>query len=142
MEYRLKDINDTKNLAKTVSAHLSAGDVVALYGDLGTGKTTFTKLLAEELGFTARVQSPTFVVARRYTKDNGDIQFINHLDLYRMTTTEDIQELGLEELFTEPKAVTLIEWPELAESQLPQEHISIKFEIFGDERKADVQNLH
>lgn len=134
----------TQELAREIGKKLKPHNVLALYGDLGSGKTTFTRYLVEALGFADRVQSPTFVILRKYVKStNEEIGIINHLDLYRLSNTNDLRELGLKELFEERKAITIIEWPEIAEALLPKDTIKIFFEYFDEnERKINVQNIY
>ncbi|MBD3365953.1 tRNA (adenosine(37)-N6)-threonylcarbamoyltransferase complex ATPase subunit type 1 TsaE [candidate division WWE3 bacterium] len=151
MEAIVSSTKATKQLAKKIAEKLKPGDVLALYGDLGSGKTTFTRFLVEALGIKARVQSPTFIIARVYEDDNGAgkenflraITKVNHLDLYRLQSKPEVLDLGLLEYFKQPKSITLIEWPELAEDLLPEKTIEIKFEVLAEnERKVNVQNLH
>lgn len=143
MEILLSSTEETKNLARKVAKNLEAGDVLALYGELGSGKTTFTRYLVDALKITAKVQSPTFVLMRKYSGGAGEIKTMNHIDLYRITSKEGVEELGLEEIFEEKDAVSVIEWPELIEEILPKDAKRIKFTYEGEnERKADIQNLH
>lgn len=133
----------TSELAKGIAKKLKPMSVLALYGDLGSGKTTFTRYLVDSLGSTSRVQSPTFVLMREYTNSQGEISKINHIDLYRLNTAEETRELGLEELFEDPNSITIIEWPEIIEEQLPKRTIKIKLEMKSEEeRLINVQNLN
>lgn len=135
---------ETKKLAVELSQKLKPGSILALKGDLGSGKTTFTAYLANALGFSNRVQSPTFVILRKYkAKENNSIKIINHLDLYRLTSEQDLIELDLEELMTEPDAITIIEWPDIAKNLLPKDTIFMNFKYLDEnEREIDVQNLY
>lgn len=132
MEVKLSSTEETKKLAESLAPRLKAGNVVALYGDLGSGKTTFTRYLVEALGVKAHVQSPTFVVARKYSGGGHRPKSVNHIDLYRLTCVEEVLEMGLSEFFCERDALTVIEWPELAESILPKSTIRLHF-TFVDE---------
>ncbi len=133
----------TAKLAEQLTPKIKPGSVIALYGDLGSGKTTFTRYLVNNLGSDSRVQSPTFVIARKYkVKDNYNLKIINHLDLYRLKSTEELQDLDLEHYFVDPTAITLIEWPQIAESLLPADHIKINFEYLAENtRKIYVENI-
>lgn len=140
MEIITKSLDETKKLAIKLAHKLKPKDVVALYGDLGSGKTTFTRFLVEALNINVRVQSPTFVLLRKYSAVNAgdtnqDINTVYHLDLYRLQNTSDLSELGLEELFEDKTALTIIEWPEIAQGLLPKETINIKFETLTDGTK-------
>ena len=92
-EFISNSTEETKSIAKEISKNLKTGDVLALYGDLGSGKTTFTSYLVHHLGIENRVQSPTFVIARRYSNE-GSLVTVNHLDLYRLTSLDEVKDLG------------------------------------------------
>lgn len=148
MERFISTTEETKRLAVELAGLFRPGDIVALYGDLGVGKTTFVGYLVEALGFTDRVQSPTFVVHRKYLKitpAKSLITHINHFDLYRIQATDELNDIGFTEALSEVTSLTLIEWPGVSESLLPSRTIKMFFEDYGnnsEERKIDVQNLH
>ncbi len=140
MEFLSKTAQDTKELAESIAKVLEPGAVLALYGELGAGKTAITRFIVEALGVVARVQSPTFVILRNY---RGTDFTVFHADLYRLTSFREAIGIGLEDLFSTPKAITIIEWPELVESILPERTIRIKFEYIDDTiRKIYVHNLY
>lgn len=142
MEYFSKSLEDTQKIAQKVVGKLHAGDVLVLIGELGSGKTTFARYLVKALGATTRVQSPTFVIHRKYVS-NEAIKVINHFDLYRMMSKEDAVDIGVLSVLNENEALCIIEWPEIIAENLPQKTIKISFEYLGDsERKIDVQNLY
>lgn len=128
MEVYVQTTQELKLLAHKLVQSLKPGDIIALYGDLGAGKTTLTKYIVEALQIEARVQSPTFVLHRCYKKFGSglpnEITTVNHVDLYRITDVAALAELALDELWHEKNAITIIEWPQLVEDQLPR-HISI-----------------
>jgi tRNA threonylcarbamoyladenosine biosynthesis protein TsaE len=139
MEIKLENTEKTEELAGRIAEDLYPGAVIALYGDLGSGKTTFTGFLVKALNIDARVQSPTFVLIREYKSDKKNvIGKVNHIDLYRIKDVKEIEDLGLEEIFAEPDAIAVIEWPELIEEKLPQNVIKIKFTYDKDGRKAEI----
>jgi tRNA threonylcarbamoyladenosine biosynthesis protein TsaE len=144
MEVSVHSPAETEKLAQHLASKIRPGTVVALYGDLGSGKTTFTRFFAKALGSDSRVQSPTFVIARKYQVHNNanGIEIVNHLDLYRLKTSSELQELDIQHFLNAPNAITVIEWPELAQNILPQEALTIKFERTddGDRRKIYVEN--
>jgi len=101
--------------ARTLAADLAPGDVLALRGPLGAGKTTLVRALVRALhGSDEAVSSPTFIFRQRYDGSPP----IEHLDLYRLDDPADLIELGLEDAFA-PDRITLVEWPERAPSLLP-----------------------
>ena len=114
---------ETRKIAKTLAAGLEAGAVVALHGDLGAGKTTFVKGVAEGLGVKSRtaVSSPTYVVIHQ---DEGRLR-IYHLDWYRLERVEGVDAALAQECF-DADAVTLVEWPERGEELLPKDHWTVK----------------
>jgi len=133
----------TEELAGRIAGSLKPNDVLALYGDLGSGKTTFTGFLVKALGIAARIQSPSFVIMRRYENGGDNISAVNHIDLYRLQDENEVNELGLGEVFIEPNCITVIEWPELAEKYLPKNSKKIYFEYVDENtRRISVQGLN
>lgn len=116
------DVGVTHRVAATIAAALRPGDVIALHGPMGAGKTTFVRGLAAALGVDAAlVSSPTFVVINTYPvmpgARRGPIDLLIHVDAYRLTSPEDLDSLGWERLFDEhgtarANAAAIIEWPE------------------------------
>ena len=136
MESITKSTEETKKLAIELAKKTKKGSVLALYGDLGSGKTTFTRFFVEALGLKNRVQSPTFVVARKYG-------YVNHVDLYRLTSEEEARDIGIEEMLVDKNMITLIEWPEIINNLLPKETVKIYFEYVDENtRKITIENLH
>lgn len=105
--------------------------VVCLYGQLGSGKTTFAGGFARRFGITTRLLSPTFIIVRRYPipRQTG---FLYHIDLYRMEDENDLLGLGLREILADPDSVVLIEWAEKMGELLPQPRIDVYFEVLED----------
>jgi len=110
-----------KNVAKDIFTQLRGGEVLALTGPLGSGKTTFTQFLAKYLGITTTVTSPTFVIMNRYEgKLNNKQIFFFHLDLYRVHNFEEVKALGITEAWGRPDTITVIEWADKIDQSLPQ----------------------
>jgi tRNA threonylcarbamoyladenosine biosynthesis protein TsaE len=107
MEIISKSIQETKGLAKTFGESLKGGEIILLYGDLGSGKTTFVQGLAKGLGVEGPILSPTFVLRRSY-KGN---KILNHYDFYRLDSEKDLIALDLDEDINS-RTVTVIEWPD------------------------------
>lgn len=129
-----KSAEETKKLAKKIAEDFKdSGGVIALIGNLGVGKTTFTQGFAGELGIKERVTSPTFVLLRQHALPYSERIFY-HLDLYRLENV-NLFELGLKEIFdsaTKDKNIVLIEWAEKIADQFPKETLFIKFNKVGE----------
>ncbi|AQX56315.1 tRNA (adenosine(37)-N6)-threonylcarbamoyltransferase complex ATPase subunit type 1 TsaE [Priestia flexa] len=121
-------IEDTQKLANRLASLLAQGDVLLLEGDLGAGKTTFTKALAKGLEIKRNVNSPTFTIIKEY-KD-GRLP-LYHMDVYRLG--DEFEDLGFDEYF-EGDGVTVVEWAHLIEEQLPKEFVQIN--IYHDTPKT------
>lgn len=105
-KHTVKNIEQTYALAAKVAETLQGGEVILLNGDLGAGKTTFTKGLAKALGIEDEVTSPTFTILNVY--EDGRLK-LNHLDMYRVESADELAELGIEDCFDDD-SVTVIEW--------------------------------
>ena len=112
----------TARVASALASRLSAGQIVCLRGDLGAGKTTFTRHLLAALGSPARVSSPTFTLVHEY--EGGRIP-VAHLDCYRLSGEEDFLASGLDDYLNSGEWLTLIEWPERIEGLLPEERVEV-----------------
>ncbi len=130
MSYRYETrVSEAEKLAKKLAKDVRGGEVFALIGELGSGKTTFTKHLAKALGIKANVTSPTFVIMQEYKLPlKGQTNYFYHLDLYRGHSEQDIQTLGLTEIWTQSNTITVIEWADKIKSHLPKNTIYIYFE--------------
>ena len=124
IEIERADLERLDAAARELARLLEPGDVVALRGELGAGKTTFARALVRALHGHDRVSSPTFTFWHRYAGNPP----VNHLDLYRVEQPEELAELGLEEAF-DVSAIVLIEWAEHADSRLPRHTVEV--EIIG-----------
>lgn len=116
----LKSIKDTQSVAHTLAGRLAPMSVVALYGPIGAGKTTFTQHLAQSLGIHTNLTSPTFTIINEY---EGNVT-LYHMDWYRIDSPEELFNLNIEDYF-DREAITVIEWPERAEQLLPPRTIRI-----------------
>ena len=115
---------DTYDLGYELGQHAKPGQVFTLVGDLGVGKTVFTKGLAAGLGITEPVSSPTFTIVQVY--EEGRLPFY-HFDVYRIGDIEEMEEIGYDDYFF-GNGICLIEWAELIEEILPDNVISITIE--------------
>lgn len=124
-EWKAANAEETAAFAERIAGCLEPGDVIALEGDLGAGKTTFTKGLAKGLGVTRTVNSPTFTIIKEY---KGRLP-LYHMDVYRVSSEEE--DLGFDEYF-EGGGVTIVEWAHLIQEQLPNELLTISIYRTGD----------
>lgn len=115
----IKNLEELDNLAGKVLENLP-GNVLALSGDLGVGKTTFTQLLLKRLGVIEKVTSPTFVILKKYDIDFGKYKKVWHMDCYRLDNTKELEVLGFKEIVNDSKALVIIEWAEKIKEALPQ----------------------
>lgn len=129
--------SDTKEIGRRLGSKLKKGDVVSLYGDLGAGKTTMAKGIASAFGIQERdVTSPSFTIIVEY---ESEIPF-NHIDLYRLSGS-DASELGLHE-YLGSDAVSVVEWAERAEDELPDDAIKVRLRYSGDEsREIEIEGM-
>ncbi|MEM9572460.1 MAG: tRNA (adenosine(37)-N6)-threonylcarbamoyltransferase complex ATPase subunit type 1 TsaE [Pseudomonadota bacterium] len=134
LDFELPDLAATTALAQRLAPHLRAGDVMALRGGLGAGKTTFARALISALrGEETEVPSPTYTLVQTY---EGPAFPVFHFDLYRLDDPNEVFELGWDETQI---GVSLIEWPERAGSHLPRWRLDLSLEIIGDIRKARLE---
>ena len=118
---------ETAAAGERLGARLGPGDVVALTGELGAGKTCFVQGLARGLGVTTAATSPTFVLVNEY---RGRVP-VHHVDLYRTQSLTELLDLGLEEMLDD--GVTLIEWADRCEALLPARTVRVHIDGVGDE---------
>ena len=137
-EYIFKTFSfkETEKLGTVLGHQLGAGDLVALIGELGTGKTCFTRGIANGLGIDKKVPvvSPSFTLINEY---DGPLP-LYHFDFYRIDTTTQMLGLGYEEYFF-GKGITVIEWGEKVEAFLPKEHITVHFFYQDDEESREIR---
>lgn len=156
-----KTYRETQSEGIKLAGKLNRGGVVSLYGNLGSGKTTFVQGLAKGLGIKQKIISPTFIIVRRYVipdsdrgskkidsrlrgnDKNGDSKSRSfyHIDLYRVETEKDIEGLGLKEILNDPENVVAIEWPEKIEKILPKDRTDIHFEYIGNNQRQITSSL-
>ncbi|KKQ78020.1 MAG: hypothetical protein A3A96_03035 [Candidatus Zambryskibacteria bacterium RIFCSPLOWO2_01_FULL_39_39] len=150
MEFLSKNVSETAQIATDFSQKLKpktdSALVVGLYGELGSGKTTFMKYLAESFGVKETIQSPTFVIMKIYKTSpprklpfssppplvkgrglGGEVENLIHIDAYRIEKEEEMINLGWQEIISDPQNLVFVEWPEQIAGIMPP-HIVVKFE--------------
>ena len=124
---------ETERIGEAIGRAAEPGTVVALIGDLGTGKTTLTKSIARGLGVTETVTSPTFNIIREYK--SGRIP-LYHFDVYRIGDPDEMFELGYEEYFY-GDGICVVEWADIIEELLPEDAVIIRIERGADEEERE-----
>lgn len=129
---------ETKKIAESVAKFLKAGSILCLDGDLGAGKTTFTQYLCHALGFEGYVNSPSYSIVNEYSNTIK----INHFDVYRIYSVEELYEIGYEEYFF-GEAITIVEWASKIEELIPEDSIWITIELGNEvnERIFHIEGL-
>ncbi len=134
-----QSFEETQKLGEKFSKKLNDYRILALYGKLGNGKTTFVQGLAKGLGISGRIISPTFIIVRNYNLPNQKDFY--HVDLYRVGGQKDVEGLGLSEILNDEKNIVAIEWAEKIQNLLPEKRIDINFEYI-DESKRKITFKH
>lgn len=140
MEVKTNSPKETKKVAEKLAKTLTAGSVVALFGNLGAGKTVFVQGLAKGLGIRRKVISPTFVFMRSYpfVLKKNPLTFY-HIDLYRGQDSRDFKNLGLDEIFSED-GIVVLEWAEKIKDVLPKKRIDVAIVATGEKtRKISIK---
>ena len=135
VQVNVNSFEETIEYAKKLGAVLKGGEVIAYFGGLGMGKTTFTSGLCEGYGLKAEVSSPTFALVNEY----GNTKKIYHFDMYRISTFDDLCSTGFFD-YLDTDAVLAIEWSENIENALPENYIRIEFER-GDSDESRILKL-
>ncbi len=135
-------LEDNYNVAQEFVASLSPQEdratIVALKGNLGAGKTTFTQAVAKLLGVIEHVTSPTFILEKIYPINYKGFEKLIHIDAYRLDSGKDLLNLGWKEITEDPKNLILIEWPERIADILPEKIRKLSF-TFVDETTREIQ---
>jgi tRNA threonylcarbamoyladenosine biosynthesis protein TsaE len=144
MEFLSKSLIETKKIADNFLSGLKKGDmatVVALSGELGSGKTAFVKCVAKTLGVHEDITSPTFVIQKRY--ELKDRQFFNliHIDAYRLNSFKELESLRWQEILDNDNNLVFVEWPERVAEIIPNNARKINFEFIDEStRKINILN--
>jgi len=130
LDLESRSVAETRRLATALSPMLRPGDVLALGGDLGAGKTTFVQGLAVGLGIVERVTSPSFVLMREYL---GGRYPLMHMDVYRLERMQEVVDLGYAESLDHSNIV-VVEWGDMVDPRLPKEHLAIQMRYGKSEK--------
>jgi len=131
-EFPLPDLDATAALGRAIASGLGTGDAVALWGDLGAGKTTLARAILRALGVKEDVPSPTFTLVQSYDTTPP----VAHYDLYRLKSAREMEELGFEDVLD--RGAALVEWPERAPEALPPEALHVRLGMRESGRLARI----
>lgn len=138
MEWKIESLEELQHVAHEVCGTLTKdaehATLLTLQGELGAGKTAFTKALANTFGVKEHVTSPTFVIAKQYDLVDQEFSKLIHIDAYRLEEEESLAPLGFSELLENPENVIVLEWPERVEDALPEWRKKIVIEVEGNKR--------
>ena len=129
-EIIIKDLNDLDRAAADFISKIGDNRIIAFYGSMGAGKTTFITALCKALGVKDVVNSPTFTIVNEYRTDTGRSVF--HFDFYRLNKIQEARDIGFEEYLYETDGICLIEWPEVVEELLPDETLRVRIAVNDD----------
>ena len=118
----IKNLDDLKAFASDFSTRLQVGEkavVIGLRGELGSGKTAFTKAVAKVFGIEMNITSPTFVILKKYPLSNQKFSNLIHIDAYRLKNKHELEVLGWAELLADKTNLIMIEWPEIVSDAMP-----------------------
>jgi len=137
MKVDISKLSQLHKFAKKLSHNLKAGDVIYLQGDLGSGKTTFTQMLIQSMGYEGVVKSPTYGIYESYKL--SDFSMV-HMDLYRLSSAEELYYLAIDEIFNQENIV-IIEWPEKGMGVLPPPKHMLNFELLDSENRVLIADI-
>lgn len=131
-EFIANNLTDLRTIAQALLPLIQERKKIAFLGEMGAGKTTFIKVLCEELGVKDITSSPTFAIINHYQSPHGNIY---HADLYRLKNSEEAFSIGLLELFEEENTYCFVEWPQVVENYFPETGIWIRISLLDNEKR-------
>lgn len=134
--YTSRSVNDTLRIAQDLESEKFPNMVICLYGELGSGKTVFTKGFASAMEIDETITSPTFNIIKEYT--TGELP-LYHMDVYRLN--EDDDTIGIKDYFNKG-GVTIIEWADVIKNKLPEKRLDIKFKVIDEDTRVLVFMPH
>lgn len=131
---------ETRDLAKEFALSLKGGETICMVGNLGSGKTVFSKGLAAGLGVEKTVTSPTFVLMKNYIANLNKIDKFTHIDAYRLSNGGELEDIGVSDYIEDKNCITVIEWADRVRDILPKDCIKIDFKTLeGDQREISIK---
>ncbi len=141
LEFISRSPEQTMRLGARLGRYLDGGEIVALEGGLGAGKTVFAQGVGMGWGSASRLVSPTYVLVRRHQRHQDDL-VLYHIDLYRLNSIAEVEMLGLDEILGHPDTVCLVEWPERHHGLFPPEHLWVNLRMLDEYRRSLVFQAH
>ncbi|QQG45910.1 MAG: tRNA (adenosine(37)-N6)-threonylcarbamoyltransferase complex ATPase subunit type 1 TsaE [Candidatus Niyogibacteria bacterium] len=141
VSFKTNSAKETQKIAKILAGELikvclqKHALILALSGDLGSGKTTFVQGFARGLGIRSKIQSPTFLIMRIYKLPAKSYKLFAHIDAYRLKRPKDILVLGWKELVKNPKNIIVVEWARHIAKILPKDHFDINFQHISENKR-------
>lgn len=135
IEFISRSPEQTRRVGARLGMLLDGGDIIALEGNLGTGKTVLAQGIGIGWGSTTALISPTFILIRRHSR-NQDNDFFYHVDLYRIESLAEAEDLGLGELLGDPRSVCVVEWAERAADLFPEETLWVTLRVLDEQRRS------
>lgn len=139
MKRLIPDLAELATFAEEIVVHIKNTPVVLFEGEMGTGKTTFIKLICEKMGVEDSMSSPTFSIVNEYLDEYGDT--IYHFDLYRLTSLKEAIDIGIEEYLFSGN-VCLIEWPQIIVDELPDQYLKISINLVEGNKREIIVSSH
>jgi len=129
----------TEKAGQKFAETVKSGDVILFYGSVGSGKTVFARGLCRGLGFEGYVNSPSYIIMNMYSADEITIF---HYDLYRISSVSELMEIGFYEFAAQEKSITLVEWAEMLESEVPEKRIEVRIDVvYEKKRKITIKRI-
>ena len=137
-EITIKDLDNIASdlVTKAKKNKTTNAVVLAFYGDLGTGKTTITQKISENLGIKEKIISPTFVIMKKYQIKNGEFKNLIHIDAYRLESSNELILLGWNEIISNKDNLVIIEWPEKTKEVIPIDAIKINLTHIDEQTRG------
>ena len=127
---------ETFDFGRNLASELKGGEVFLLQGNLGAGKSVLVRGVASGLGITKQITSPTFVIMKVYDVFNhATIKKLVHIDAYRLTSGQDLEDIGVTEYLKKKNTVTVIEWADRVQDIWPKDVIRIDFKVVGEDKR-------
>jgi len=135
LEFESNSEHETEAIASKFSKEVRENDIICFFGDVGSGKTVFTRGLCRGLGFKGYVNSPSYIVMNIYKTETVSIY---HFDLYRIGSTAELNEIGFYEFAGQENSITIVEWAEMLDGELPEKRVDIHISS-KDESKRKIK---